>query len=217
MIIHHGSEDSIDKDVYVVIPSPILDIQECKVMCESYTGLNANLICIENGQVTWCYKGTVDECNNSILSTYTLHPENTQPCPVTVKAERNWRLKVDRTVRGLLTYFSRTEHRVAIKAALRSEDMREKLEALKLIRLQAIPNFGKKGENKDVYKFIAFQLAQTIALVEDGHEIFTKQMAAKYDFELRPYLYREVFDPKDTQYLNDMLELFIFIVYIYYF
>ena len=52
MIIHHGSEDSLDKDIYVVIEEPILNLQECKVLCESYKGYNANLICIENGQVS---------------------------------------------------------------------------------------------------------------------------------------------------------------------
>ena len=36
MIIHHGSEDSLDKDVYVVIPQPIFNLQECKTLCESY-------------------------------------------------------------------------------------------------------------------------------------------------------------------------------------
>lgn len=215
MIIHHGSEDSLDTDVYVVVPEPILNLQECKVLCESYKDYNANLICIENGQVIWCYKGTIDECNNSILATYSLHKENTQLCPITVTMPRDWRLKVDRTIRGLLSYFSRTEHRVAIKAALRSDCLREKLEALRLIRIQDIPDFGKKGENKDVYKFIAFQIAQTCSLIETGHEIFTKQMASEYDPQLRPYLYREVTDPKDTEYLNSTLDLFIFIVYIY--
>lgn len=217
MIIHHGSEDSLDKDIYVVIEEPILNLQECKVLCESYKGYNANLICIENGQVSWCYKGTIDECNNSIMVTYSLHKENTKPCPIASLMERDWRLKTDRTVRGLLSYFSRTEHRVAIKAALRSDCMKEKLEALRLIRIQDISDFGKKGENKDVYKFIAFQIAQTCSLIETGHEIFTKQMASEYDPQLRPYLYREVTDPKDTTYLNDFLDLFIFIVYIYYF
>lgn len=215
MIIHHGSEDSLDKDVYVVLNEPILNLQECKVLCESYKDYNANLICIDNGQISWCYKGTLDECNNSILATYSLHTENIQPCPITSPILRDWRLKLDRTVRGLLTYFSRTEHRVAIKAALRSDCLRTKLEALRLIRIQDIPDFGKKGENKDVYKFIAFQIVQTCSLIEYGDEIFTKQMASRHSPELHKYLYREVTDPKDTGDLNDALDLFIFISYIY--
>lgn len=215
MIIHHGSEDSLDSDVYVVVEQPISNLQECKVLCESYTGLNANLICITDGQVSWCYKGTIDECNNSIIATYSLHKENTQPCPITAPMQRDWFLKLQRTIRGLLTYFSRTEHRVAIKAALRSDSLDDKLDALRLIRLQDIPNFGKKGENQDVYKYIAFQIAQTCSLIETGHEIFTKQMAVDYDPNLREYLYREVSDPKDTEYLHDTLDLFIFIAHLY--
>lgn len=215
MIIHHGSEDSLDKDVYVVLPHPIFNIQECKVLCESYIAYNANLICIDDGQVSWCYKGTVDECNNSILATYKLHPDNTEPCPILAPVARDRRLKLDRTIRGLLTYFSRTEHRVAIKAALKSSSLSEKLDALRLIDLRNIPDFGKKGENKDVYKFIAFQLIQTCSLIESGDEIFTKQMASKQSPELHKYLYREISDPLDTSDLNDALDLFIFIAYIY--
>lgn len=201
MIIRHGSQDSLDIDVYVVIPEPILSLQECKELCESYPDYNANLICIDGGEVYWCYKGTTDECNNSIVATYDLHTMNTEPCPVTNKVVRNIDWKIKRTLRGLLSYMSRTELRVQVKEALRSEDINLKLNVLKQIKFEDIADFGKKGINKDVYKFIAFQLIQTIALIR-GDEVFTKIRAANYTPSLYKFLYRKVDDPKETSALQ---------------
>lgn len=212
MIIRHGSEDSVDIDIYVVISEPIHNLQECKVLCESYVGYNANLITIENGNVSWCYKGTVDECNNSILATYNLHKENTEPCPITSSVDRDLHLKVDRTIRGLLSYFSRTVHREKVKAALKDKNMFHKLDVLQNILLIDIPNYGKKGENKDVYKFFAFQLAQTNALLLGEAEIFTKKDAALFYPPLEDFLQRKISDPKDTIFLQRTLSTFLLLV-----
>lgn len=208
MIIRHGSEDSLDIDVYIVIPEPILVLQECKELCESYPDYNANLICIDNGEVYWCYKGTIDECNNSILATYKLHPVNVEPCPITHKVERDIEEKIKRTLRGLLSYVSRTELRVQVKEALRSNDVSLKINALKQVRFADIPDFGKKGINADVYKFFAFQLIQTTALLI-GNEVFTKISAANYTPSLYKFLYRQVSDPKDTHFFQLFYDFFL--------
>lgn len=208
MIIRHGSEDSLDVDVYVVIENPIDSIQECKELCESYIGFNANLITITDGQVSWCYKGTIDECNNSILATYNLHAENTAPCPITKRMERDVELKVQRTVRGLLSYLSRTHLREEVKAALKSSDMNFKREVLEKVTIWEIPNFGKKGENKDVYKFFAFQLVQTCALMDVGVEIFTKAHASDFYPTATPYLYRKIEKPEDAHLLQSYFDFF---------
>lgn len=65
-IIKHGSENSLDVETYVIIPKP-LSFTDAKKLCDSYKESNANLLTVTNGLVDWCYKGTVDECNNSIL------------------------------------------------------------------------------------------------------------------------------------------------------
>lgn len=209
MIIRHGSEDSLDIDVYVVIEKPILNIQECKELCETYKGYNANLITIENGQVSWCYKGTIDECNNSILATYSLHPENTLPCPVTKRMERDVEQKVQRTVRGLLSYLSRTHLRDEVKAALKSSDMNVKRAVLEKVTIWEFPDFGKKGENKDVYKFFAFQLTQTCALLHMGAEIFTKAQASDMYPTATPFLYRRIDKPEDSHLLQSYFDFFL--------
>lgn len=215
MIIRHGSEDSLDIDVYIVIPNPIHVLQECKELCESYPNFNANLICIDSGQVYWCYKGTVDECNNSILATYSLHKENVLPCPITVKVIRDVDEKVKRTLRGLLSYVSRTEFRKEVKEALRTQDMNFKLNVLKQIKFKDIPDFGKKGNNKDVYKFIAFQIIQTVAIMR-GDEVFTKITASNYTPSLYKFLYRNVEDPNDTYFLQLYYDFFLLFVEKYY-
>jgi hypothetical protein len=57
-VIFHGSENSLDRDAYVIVPEPMA-IQEAKSLCEQYPALNANIITVDNGQVSWCYKGTI--------------------------------------------------------------------------------------------------------------------------------------------------------------
>ena len=171
-VIFHGSENSLDRDAYVIVPEP-MSIQDAKSLCEQYPALNANIITVDNGQVSWCYKGTVDECNNSILDTYKLH-QQIHKNPVDRTMERDYATKFLRTIRGLLSYNSRTEHRAFVKSALRSNDLYEKLEVLKNIDLTEIKDFGKKDTNINAYKFFAFQLGQSRALLEDNVELFTK-------------------------------------------
>lgn len=187
MIIIHGSEDSLDVDAYRIIDKP-LSISEAKKITDNDSFYNLNLITIENGVVNWCYKGTVDECNNSIIATFDLHEQEGQN-PILHKLEREKGLKVIRTIRGLLSYFSRTEHRKIIKESLRSNDILFKLNTLESINLLDINDF-KKNTNIEVYKFIAFQIAQTYSLIKDNEEIFTKNGVRKKYPLLTPYIDR---------------------------
>jgi len=197
-VIFHGSENSLDRDAYVVVPEPMA-IQEAKSLCEQYPALNANIITVDNGQVSWCYKGTIDECNNSILATYKLH-QQIYKNPVDSPMERDYATKFLRTIRGLLSYNSRTEHRAPVKSALRSNDLYEKLDVLKNIDLTKIDDFGKKDTNVNAYKFFAFQLGQSRALLEDNVELFTKNKVSNYYPELASFLERrENSDPKKLQ------------------
>ena len=209
MFFQHGSQDSLDVDVYVVLSKPILNLQECKEFCAINPEYNVNLICIEDGVVVWCYKGTIDECNNSILATFNLHSFNKGlVCPITKRLERNINLKIDRTIRGLLTYVSRTHLRKEVKEALRSSDINLKLSVLQKIKFEEIEDYGKKGKIEDVYKFFAFQIIQTTSLIA-GKEIFTKKDAYYMSENSGKYLYRQVSDPKDTWHLQQLLNVLI--------
>jgi hypothetical protein len=182
----HGSEDSLDVDIAYVIDRPI-DRQAAKDFCDSQTN-DANILTIENGQVSWCYKGTPDELNNSLLVTYPLHQ---QKCPmmITHRVERDVELKLLRALRCLLSHASRSELRSQVKAALRSDSIVAKLSVLKEISWSE-DTIKNKGEYLDVIKSLAFQIGQTSALFE-GVEVYTKsQISLKYP-SLRKFLNRE--------------------------
>lgn len=186
-IIIHGSENSLDRDAYVILPAPI-EFKEAKKLCDSYKEINANLLVVTNGQVSWSYKGTIDECNNSILATYSLHEQESEN-PVTEKSERGYGLKMLRTIRGLLSYASRTELRKEVKQALVSDNLDFRIEVLKKIDLNTIPDF-EKSSIIETYKFFAFQMGQTLSLLQDNVELFTKNSVAQYYPSLKPYLDR---------------------------
>ena len=203
----HGSEDSLDHDIYVIIDKPA-DYKLSKKLCEQYLPYNANLLVIEEGLVTWSYKGTVDECNNSLYETYHLHEQKLE-LPIKRKLQRNFSLKMLRTIRGILSYVSRTDLRVDVKRALRSIDIQTKIEVLKLIDLTKIDDFVK-NDKIEVYKFFAFQLGQAISLLEDNEELFTKSsVKVKYP-EMIDFLSRK--ETNSVTELQLFLERFINIV-----
>lgn len=186
--IIHGSENSLDIDAYILVDKPY-ENQPAKELCNQFKELNANLIQVENGKVVWCYKGTLDECNNSILETYALHEQEIEN-PITQRVERNYGLKMLRTIRGLLSYCSRTQWRESVKKALQSGNLDQKIEVLKTLDLRKIEDFDKNTKT-EAYKFLAFQMGQTLALLEDNIELFTKNKVAQYYPELIDYVNRK--------------------------
>lgn len=202
-IIIHGSENSLDVDAYIIVPK-VLDFKEAKKFCDSYKDVNANLLYLENGQVAWSYKGTIDECNNSILATYSLH-EQTSPNPIEAPMQRDYGLKMLRTLRGLLSYNSRTELRTQVKQALVSDDLDFRFDVLRQVDLTKVDDF-QKSTITETYKFLAFQLGQTLALLQDNEELFTKNaVGAKYP-QLQVYLDRQ---PSDAVALQQFMTQFI--------
>lgn len=191
--IIHGSENSLDIDVYILVDKKF-ENQAAKELCSQFKDLNANLIQVEDGKIVWCYKGTIDECNNSILDTYPLHQQEMEN-PITQRVERNYGLKMLRTVRGLLSYCSRTQWRESVKKALQSNSLDFKLEVLKTLDLNLIEDFDKNTKI-EAYKFFAFQMGQSLALLEDNVELFTKNKVAQYYPELADYLNRKETSPE---------------------
>lgn len=200
----HGSEDSIDVDVYYIVDE-LCTFAESKKMCDALNvpPINANLITVKDGKVTGVYKGTVDEVNNSILATYHLH-EQIHPNPITQRAERDICLKWLRVIRGILSHCSRTEYRGLIKEALRSENVFDKLKAISEIDFTQISDFGKEPA-KEVHKFICFQIAQYVGLLV-GTEIYSKSQAAEFfnNPAITKFLYRQDSEVKTLGYLVKM-------------
>ncbi len=184
-----------------------MDKKAAKSICDSYKEINANLIYIENNKVSWVYKGTTDEVQNSILATFPLHKENEEfDCPILEKTERFHGFKTIRTIRGLLSTASRTQYREIVKKAMVAPTIEEKLACLEMMKIQDITDFGKNDKIESL-KFYAFQLGQTLSLIKDNEELFTKsQVANKYP-KLEVFLYRK--ETQDISGIDEMMQDFI--------
>jgi hypothetical protein len=164
--------------------------------------VNGNLVVAEKGVLTDVFKGTKDELNNALYYTYSLH---TQYCESVIEklVERDVDLKFIRASRSILSYFTRTSIRVAVKDALKG-DIDLKYQTLK--EMDFIGILASEVNDLDSRKSIAFQLGQAIGL-DDGVELYTKDSIKALYPVLKPYLEREktVF----LQGLQDMLDIFL--------
>lgn len=113
-----------------------------------------------------------DEVNNSLFITRGFHTQFHKNEYVVGMVERNIQVKLLRTARLLLPFLSRTSdkdlvsNRPKVKAALKG-DVYHKSKTLRSINLGEINNLGKtKVEFPDYLKTMAFQLGQTIGLIE---------------------------------------------------
>lgn len=189
----HGSADSTDVDVvYVVdaIPSP----QESKAFCSADKSENRNIITIDarRGVVSGCYKGSIDEINNSLFETYNLHHQ-TDPLMIRFRRCRDIAIKCMRSTRIVLSHLSRSQYRKYVKDALRGS-WNERLLTLEMLmnNLAEIDfdTLNKNMSGDDIKKAIAFQVGQCCALI-GGVEIYTKMGLSWFYPYLKPYLYRK--------------------------
>lgn len=183
----HGSEDSTDVDVIYVFDA-LPDIADCKRFCDGNGNENGNIIVVKNGVVESAFKGSVDEVNNALFYTYPLHSQEF-PLIIQRPVERDVMLKDIKVVRKILSSFSRTQFRCAIKESLRN-GWEKRLNTLKNLDYNSI-DFSSipKTSKEDLLKTLAFQIGQAIALHERV-ELYTKREIAQYFTELRDYLYR---------------------------
>lgn len=209
-----GSADSQDLDVAVFVDA-IPSIKESSLLCSQYSEelgtflktdkeLNTNIAVLGDGELLDVYKGTTDELNNALLATYSLH-EQIHPLQIKRKLRRDVDLKMLRCARKLLSFFSRTEHRVRIKEALRG-GFETKIEVLKTIQADQYTDFGKKGSLVDFRKTAAFQLGITLALIM-GEELYTKADVILFYPKMKGLIQRE--ENADTDGLLDCWDAFI--------
>ena len=200
----HGSEDSTDVDVYYVFDK-MPTFNECKQFCSADPDENRNIIIINDGVITDCFIGTVDEVNNSLIDTYNLH-EQEYDLIVNKRLERDKELKYIRAVRGILSNLSRTHYRPEIKAALNGS-WSDRIKCVKSLNFNTIDfdNLYKRMKKEDILKVIAFQIGQSLGLLE-GKELYTKSSIAKEYNDLEPFLYRK---PADLNILNAYKDVLI--------
>ena len=195
-----GSKNSQDYDIMWYV-NEIPQTQEAKLLCakmesdlgERYPGKkrNVNLAVVEDGVITKVFKGSPDECNNSVFNTYALHErEQMHFLPVKRTVPRDVPLKLARGLRIILSFLSRTEHREKVKAALRGST-KLKIETLESIDFSKITDLGKNNQDvTEFYKVAAFQIGQCHALL-DKKELYTKQDVLERYPSLEPYLARK--------------------------
>lgn len=162
---------------------------------------------IKNGIVSQVFKGTIDEVNNSIFLTSHFHVQH-YPLQVTRLVSRDFHLKLLRSARIILTFYTKTEHREIVKRALHG-DLRDKLECLKKIDFTNNYDFNKNQNKIDIYKTVAFQIGQVLGL-KNNKEFYCKESISKEFPDLEKYLMRQDSDLnnlgiKMTEY-NSLLE-----------
>lgn len=190
----YGSADSIDEDSLYIVDRLPETIAECKEFCliNKSDNENPNLATIENGIINTCFKGTVDELNNAVYKTYSLHEQN-YPLIIEHTVERDVCLKIIRAVRVIISHFTKSILRQKLKSALKSS-WNDRLNALRCIASlkENEIDFGTLNPNmdgRDVKKLVAFQIGQTFALV-NGVELYTKKEVSDYFPILGKFLQR---------------------------
>jgi len=205
-----GSQDSQDYDILVQVDKIESNIDVNADLCKDFEQkiynlgannskvVNVNLVVIEEGFITKCYKGTKDETNNALHYTHGLHTQ-AYPNPIKGTLIRDVDLKLLRVLRCFLSYYSRGPLRPYIKAALKAT-VKEQVEVLDKIDFNN-PIVGKEFSNVDIYKVFAFQIGQLLSLLEGREpESYTKNDIAKNYPLLKAFLYRE--NVRDLDILN---------------
>jgi len=210
-----GSADSLDLDI-VFFTQKLGAIQENLELTKSLATyleldvrkgkkINANLASLSHGTVSDVYKGTGDELNNALLATYNLHPQQHELLIKRTLA-RDKELKLLRTMRKILSSFSRTVHRQKIKSALKNGFPAQ----LIFLKNNDLTNDEALAiqHQPDIWKIIIFAIAQVLAL-EQENELYTKKAIAIFFPELESIIYRH---PKPDRkvlrrYLNQFIEI----------
>ncbi|KAL6068383.1 hypothetical protein QOT17_008193 [Balamuthia mandrillaris] len=177
----HGSTDSRDLDRYYVFPF-IPEKRVCYVFCSGTGKEDRNIIVLENGIICWTHKGHHDECNNDLVQTYGLHPQDF-PCPIQSKVVRNVVLKVMVTIRKVAALYY-CDNKTAIKQ-LKGTDFNVRRKLASEADLRRVDHL-----DADDLKLLATQMAMSCCLAFLGKEVYTKQEIVSIYPELRSFIYR---------------------------
>lgn len=193
-----GSENSTDIDVMFFVEKSLqifMRVGHCAMIWRRNfsrkkglsKNINSNIAVVENGRIVAIFKGIIDESNNALFQTdkfYYQYVEN----KITQVLPRNIDAKIIRTARVLLSFLTKTVERSEVKKALQG-DFVQKLAVLKTLRLHNYETekaLGNTNTIPDFQKTFAFQIGQTLALLE-GKEYYTTKVGAHFP-DLQPFL-----------------------------
>jgi hypothetical protein len=212
-----GSPSSIDRDILVFVDT-LPELETSKTLAKQLAPTiqahfqdakspNINFGILDNGVIVKTLKGIPDETNNAILATYGFHPQPHQ-LAVTRPVVRDLDAKNQRAARVILSFYSRTTHREEVKQSLRG-DFKAKCAMLSRLDFSVPVDFGKQATPEvDIYKSIAFQLGQSLALAE-GVELYTKEDIVSYFPLFGAALRREPITPECRQALEHAKQRFL--------
>ncbi|WP_157560128.1 hypothetical protein U8527_19900 [Kordia algicida OT-1] len=206
-----GSKSSEDLDVCFFVNSldhirgnhDVVKLYTEQMDFQTSKPINGNLAILKNGVVVENFKGSADELNNALFTTYDLHDQEFKN-HIKKLVSRDVESRIVRCARSLVASFTRTNLRKQSKTALRS-DVATQLDFLAQIQLKNYTDFGKHGSVIEIYKSMAFQLGMTLALLK-GIEVYTKEGIIEIFPELENYLMRK---EENSEALQKHLQLFI--------
>ncbi len=212
----YGSDDSIDTDVLISIPSDELPVVYedrkrllHKLNKEYSLDWNTNFIIIDNGYVinTVNPKSWIDSVNNSLYTTYHLHNQEF-PLPINGLMKRNNLLAVYKCIRFILSCLSRTHYRPIIKSVINGQhSFVKKIDILKSIDFTKIETFNQNNTSDiDIWKKIAFYIGQNISLITENIEIYTKKDLIKEHPILDVFINRN--NNSDKRIINFILKYY---------
>jgi hypothetical protein len=173
--------------------------KKIKELTKTKKEVNVNICSLKDGIVHRVFKGTPDEVNNSCYLTYAYHNQR-HLCQIKRLVKRDVEIKILRTCRVILSFWSRSKYRTEVKSALKG-DIYEKIKVIDKIDPVGI-ELNKNISDGDYAKTMAFQLAQTILLI-DGIEIYTKYEVEDYLWELTENINR-IRDDKEIKNFKDL-------------
>ena len=155
----HGSEDSTDLDV-IYITDRIPEMAECVPFCNEDPNENRNLATVENGIISWSFKGFSDEVNNALLDTYPLHAQE-YDLLVEHSVPRDLPVKLLSVLRKSVMELRHTTLRSAARSALRN-GYDARLEMLRETDLRCLEWTVTEQQLLDRMKTLAFQFGRAI-------------------------------------------------------
>jgi hypothetical protein len=210
----YGSEDSLDLDVLIEISKEQMSSTQeerkqylKQIETEYNFNWNSNLIVIENGYIsdTIYPKSWIDSLNNSLFITYKNHLDKQKyELPIKGMVKRSKLLAIYKTVRTILAMLSRSHYRTIVKPILNScHDFYLKLDALKQIDFASIKEFNQRNmKDVDIWKVLAFYIAQNISLVKYDIEIYEKKTLLENHYQLSYFINRKQLSSTDIYHLN---------------
>lgn len=215
----YGSDDSIDQDVIISIPSFLMPTHQedrkrfVKLLNDKYKfNWNSTLAVIDKGYIvdTIYPKTWVDALNNSLYSTYHLH-QQTYLLPIKGRIKRNILLSIYRCVRTVLSMVTRTHYRSIVRPYMKGiHDFQYKLDSLSQIDFHSISSFNQRNCSEiDTWKIIAFYIGQNLSLLQNQVEIYTKKEFVKYHPLLSSFIYRKKLTKNDISILNEYVKIYL--------